>query len=226
MVEAAEILRSQGTPLQIGMFYDTTILANADLTTPEGKEYFYLNIRDYYSRIPPYLWAAIGNKPIVWLYDAIWVPGFDQSTFDYVSDRFADDFGGLRPYVVREVQWELSRSPGPQHRILTEGLYVWGAAVFGYNSEPKFTVAQVGPGFTNTAYCTGGPERNCFNIDREGGAFYERQLRAAVGSRRNILAVETWNEFSEGTQIAETVQDGRRYINLTRTYAERFKAAR
>jgi hypothetical protein len=37
--------------------------------------------------------------------------------------------------------------------------------------------------------------------------------------------VETWNEFSEGTDIAETVQMGRLYINLTRTYADLFKAA-
>jgi len=28
-------------------------------------------VRDYYSRIPPRYWAAIDNKPIVWLYDTI-----------------------------------------------------------------------------------------------------------------------------------------------------------
>src|SRR5579859_1713039 len=107
MVEALDRNRALGAqPLQIGMFYDTTIMANADLTTAEGKEYFYINVRDFYSRIPPRYWAAIDNKPIVWLYDTIWISRFDQSSLDYLSERFANDFGGLRLYIVRESQWQ------------------------------------------------------------------------------------------------------------------------
>ena len=37
---------------------------------------------------------------VVWLYDGWWAAGFDQSTFDHLAERFADDFGGLRPFVV------------------------------------------------------------------------------------------------------------------------------
>lgn len=224
MVEALDALAAEGAPLKVGMFYDTTILANADLTSPAGKEYFYVNIRDFFSRIPPRHWAAIGGRPVVWLYDAWWVAAFDQSTFDYASRRFAEDFGGLRPHVVREQQWEMSRGDGRPERIQTEGQYAWGAAVFGFNRDPRLTVAEVGPGFTNTAYCRSGP--GCFDVDRENGAFYERALREAVESDRSILAIETWNELAEGSQIAETVQDGRLYIELTRAYADRFKGRR
>lgn len=226
MVEALDVLAERGTPLQIGMFYDTTILANADLRTPAGREYFYVNVRDFYSRIPPRHWAAIDGKPVVWLYDAIWVTAFDQSSFDYLEERFAADFGGLRPYIVREIQWDVSRGIDPPQEMRSDGLYGWGAAVFGYNPDARLTIAQVGPGFTNTAYCTGGTERNCFQVDREQGAFYTRALQDALASDRKILAVETWNEFSEGSQIAETQQSGRRYIELTREYAERFKQVR
>jgi len=221
MVAALDRLEAEGTPLRVGMFYDTTILANADLTTPSGREYFYVNIRDFFSRIPPGRWAAIGEKPIVWLYDAWWAAAFDQSTFDYVSERFAEDFGGLRPFIVREQQWATSRGDGPPQPLLADGMYAWGAAVFGFNPDQRLTVAQVGPGFTNTAICRGGP--GCFDVDRENGDFYEQALQQAVASRRQILALETWNEFSEGSQIAETVQDGRLYIDLTRRYADRFK---
>src|SRR6185312_7867550 len=111
MVEALDQLRASGAPpLQVGMFYDTTILANADLTTPDGKEYFYVNVRDFFSRIPPKYWAAIDNKPIVWLYDTLWTARFDQSSLDYLSDRFAQDFGGLRPYIVLESQWSTAKA--------------------------------------------------------------------------------------------------------------------
>jgi len=205
------------------MFYDTTILANADLTTPAGKEYFYINVRDFFSRIPPKYWAAIGGKPIVWLYDTLWISKFDQSSLDYLSDRFAQDFGGLRPYIVREAQWQQSKGVDPPQTLHSDGLYGWGAAANGYNADPKFTVAEVGPGFRNTAYCKGGPANNCYDINRQNGLFFEHQLQQAVASPRNILALETWNEFSEGTDVQETVQYGRKYIDLARQYADRFK---
>jgi hypothetical protein len=220
IVEALDAVKT----LQVGMFYDTTILANADLTTPSGKEYFYVNVRDFYSRIPPRYWAAIDNRPVVWLYDTIWVSRFDQSSLDYLGERFAQDFGGLRPFIVRESQWQQSKGIDPPQPVVSDGLYAWGAAPFGYNPSPELTIAQVGPGFKNTQYCTGGPERNCFDVDREGGARYERDLQLAVTSRRHILAVETWNEFSEGTDIQETLETGRHYIDLTRTYVQQLKS--
>ena len=226
MVQALDTLAASGKHLQMGMFYDTTILANADLTTPNGKEYFYVNVRDFFSRIPPKYWAAVGGKPIVWLYDTLWISKFDQSSLDYLSDRFAQDFGGLRPYIVREAQWRTSKGVTPPQELHSDGLYGWGAAPNGYNPDPSLSVAEVGPGFRNTAYCKGGPEHNCFDINRQNGAFYERQLQQALAGPHNIMAVETWNEFSEGTDVQETVQYGRRYIQLTRQYADRFKATR
>lgn len=226
MVEALDRNRALGArPLQVGMFYDTTILANADLTTPAGKEYFYVNVRDFYSRIPPGYWAAIDNRPIVWLYDTTWVSRFDQSSIEYLSDRFAEDFGGLRLFVVRESQWQTSKGIEPPMPVSSDGLYAWGAAPFGFNTSPELTVAEVGPGFKNTQYCTGGAEHNCFDVDREGGARYARQLEQAVASHRRILAVETWNEFSEGTDVQESVETGRAYLDLTRRYVAAFKAA-
>lgn len=225
MVEALDRNRALGAqPLQIGMFYDTTILANADLTTAAGKEYFYVNIRDFYSRVPPRYWAAVEGKPIVWLYDTIWISKFDQSSIDFLSDRFAQDFGGLRLFVVRESQWQASKGVEPASPVSSEGLYAWGAAPFGYNTSAELTVAEVGPGFKNTQYCTGGAERNCFDVDREGGARYEHDLLQAASSGHHILAVETWNEFSEGTDIQETVETGRQYLELTRRYVDELKA--
>ena len=131
MVQALDALESEGRPLKMGMFYDTTILANADLTTAAGMEYFYINVRDFFSRVPPRHWAAIDGQPIVWLYDTWWAAAFDQSTFDYLTQRFAGDFGGLRPYVVREQQWDRSRGgKGPSTPIETAGQVRVGSGCF------------------------------------------------------------------------------------------------
>jgi hypothetical protein len=135
MVQALEQNEQQGAPpLQIGMFYDTTIMANADLTSVAGKEYFYVNVRDFYSRIPPRFWAAIDGRPIVWLYDTIWISGFDQSSIDYLSARFENDFNGLRLFVVRESQWQTSKGVEPATPVTSDGLYAWGAAPWGARS--------------------------------------------------------------------------------------------
>jgi hypothetical protein len=220
MIEALDRLAARGRPLKVALFLDTTIMNDADLTTRPGQDIFYITIRNWFSRIPPRHWAAIGGRPIVWLYDAQRVSAFNQSSFDYVYQRFPRDFGGLIPYIVREWQWKESKNVQPPEPIVTEGLYGWGAAPSGFNPDPALTVAAVGPGFSNTQF--GGAGR--IFTDREGGRFYERNLQRAVASGRQIMVVETWNELGEASGILETFEFGRQYIDLTRTYADLFKA--
>jgi hypothetical protein len=167
MVDAIQQLDASGRPLKIGLFVYTTILNNEDLTSERGKQIFYATEHDYYSRIPPHLWASIDNPPLVWLYDAQHVSAFDQSTFDYLSDRFGEDFGGLRPWVVREWQWYTAKNTGSDDVLQTDGLYNWGAAPFGFNPDTRFTVAEVGPGFIS--FDEQGP--NAVDTPRRGGAY-------------------------------------------------------
>jgi hypothetical protein len=222
MVTALDRLAARGTPLKVALFLDTTIMNDADLTTAAGRQTFYVTIRDFYSWIPPRHWAAIGDRPIVWLYDAQRVFKFDQSTFDEIYRRFPADFGGLNPYIVREWQWKDSKNVEPSEPIRTEGLYGWGAAPSGFNPDPALTVASVGPGFSNVQF--GGANR--IFTDRQGGRYYEENLQRAVASGRQILAIETWNELGEASGILETTEFGRQYIDLTRQYADSFKASR
>jgi Domain of unknown function (DUF5010) len=219
MVTALDRLAAENTALSIGLFLDTTIMNDEDLTSVRGQEIFYHSIRNFYSKIPPRHWAAIDGKPLVWLYDTQRIYKLDQSTLDYVYDRFPYDFGGLHPFIVRESQWERSKNTGVDAPVSSEGLYAWGAAPFGFAYDPKFTVAQVGPGFSSVQF--GGANR--IFADRRGGAHYEEQLQAAVASGRTIMAIETWNELGEATGILETVEYGRQYIDMTRRYVDQFK---
>lgn len=223
LVQACETLEKEGiTPPKIGMFYDTTSLwverqvpkgaEYPDLTTTVGKEYFYKLIRDFYSVIPPRFRARIDGKPIVWLYSAAFSGNHDQSTFDYVDKKFQEDFGGRDLYIVREQSWGKAQS---------ENIYAWGAALGG----PNFLgVIALGPGYDDRAV----PGRTTPQRDREGGKFYEDSwLQALVRSHlhdMNIVVIETWNEFHEGTDIANSREYGRQYIDMTRRFVERFKA--
>ena len=219
MVTALDRLAARGQPMKIALFLDTTIMNDADLTTRQGKDTFYVTIRDFYSRIPPRHWAAIGGKPIVWLYDAQRVSAFNQSTFDHLYQRFPLDFGGLSPYVVREWQWKDSKNVDPPEAIRTEGLYGWGAAPSGFNLDPSLTVAAVGPGYD---------ERQISNRSgklrpRDNGAWYRANFDRAIASRKRMLVIETWNEFHEATAISDSVEYGRSYIDLTRTLVDRYR---
>jgi hypothetical protein len=217
MVLALEQLDQAGHPLKIGLFLDTTILNDEDLTSDRGKQIFYASIRDYYSRITPHLWAAIGGRPVVWLYDAQRVGAFDQSTFDYVYAQFAQDFGGLQPFIVREDQWYTERTAAGRV-IQTEGVYGWGAAPFGYNPDPRYTVAEVGPGFQSTQL----PGPNRIATPRNDGSAFINELNQALVSGLQIMAIETWNELGEGSGILETQEFGRQYIDIARSFADRF----
>jgi hypothetical protein len=155
----------------------------------------------------------------VWLYDAQKVGVFDQSTFDYVYAQFAQDFGGLEPYIVREDQWYTERSPAGRV-IQTQGVYGWGAAPFGYNPDPRYTVAEVGPGFQTTQL----PGANRISTPRNDGSAFQNELDQALASNLQILAIETWNELGEGSGILETQEFGRQYIDRARTYADRWHA--
>ena len=220
MLDALDQLDRSGRPLKIALFLDTTILNDEDLTSQRGKDIFYASLRDYYSRIPPKFWVAIDGHPIVWLYDAQRVYAFDQSTFDDVYEQFAQDFGGLRPWIVREWQWSSAKNATSTAVINTEGLYAWGAAPFGFNADPRLTVAQVGPGFKNTQFGNGS---NRFDTPRRDGAYYRENLARALQSGRNIAAIETWNELGEGSGILETLEFGHQYIDITREFADAFK---
>jgi hypothetical protein len=98
--------------------------------------------------------------------------------------------------------------------------YMWGGAL-----QPQWrSVAAFGPGYDHSAV----PGRQALVRDREGGAFSERAweqlLSQEPGERPWLVHLETWNEFHEGTEICETKEYGRRYLDLTRRFADMFHA--
>ena len=219
LVEASLQLESEGiNPPRIGMFFDTTSLmlehqarGNAgerpNLTTDYGKDLFYGMIFDFYSRVPPRLWARIDGKALVWLYSSAWVSDYDQSLVDYVRARFAEDFGSDL-LIVREGSWGIE----------TELEYSWGAALRPSLGE----VSAIGPGFDNAGAvpCYG---QSPLKRERLDGFNYRDDWEAALRGDSTIVVIETWNELHEGTEICETAELGRLYIDLTNHYAEVFK---
>jgi hypothetical protein len=215
LVEARRQLVLLGkNPPKIGMFYDTsTLLHNAgryhvDLTKEAGRLWFYGTIRNFFSQIPPQHRATIEGRPLVFLYAAAFAKAVDEHLFPATREMFRRDFG-TDLFLVKTSGW-----PGD-----ADSVYQWGAAL-----RPLILdTAGIGPGYDHSAV----PGREPLVRPRDDGRFYEfswqRLLRMDPATRPWLVHIETWNEFHEGSQICETVQYGRQYIQATRKFTDLFR---
>lgn len=58
---------------------------------------------------------------------------------------------------------------------------------------------------------------------RDGGTTYQRQWQRMVEQGIDLVQVVTWNDWFEGSVIEPTLQDGYRYLELTRAWVARWK---
>ncbi len=193
LVQAREELVREGKrPPLIGLFYDTSTLEynqwneHVDLTSPRGKRWFYATVRDFFSMIPPKHWAMMERRPIILLYAAVFAKNYDQKFIDYTKAQFAKDFGGHEPWIAAEVSW----------RVKADSRVAWGGALGLKNPG----VASLGPGYDHSAV----PGRTPLIVRREQGKFYEDNWLKFLRRPSQFVMVETWNEFHEGTDIAES----------------------
>jgi hypothetical protein len=224
MGRAYRSLKAAGqAPPRIGLFLDTSIVGMRDLTTDAGKRWFYAQFKDFFTRVPRDAWQLVNGRPVAFLFTSDFTKAVNQSTFDYVYDRFNADFK-VKPYIVREVSWDypILRWNGNErvrdytHPIRTDNSYLWAAAIHGFVNRGG--VAAVGPGFDDRLV----PGRNPVVTDRKNGDFYAKAWKDAINSGKNLVAIETWDEMHEGSDVCESIEFGRKYIDITRHYADLF----
>jgi hypothetical protein len=212
LVEARdELLREGRHPPAIGLFYDTSTLQynswheHIDLTTDHGRQWFYATVRDFFSCVPARHWAMMDGKPIILLYSADFAKNHDQTFIAYTRERFAQDFSGRTPWLAPQNSW----------RARGDSSCAWGGAL----GLKRAGIDELGPGYDHSAV----PGRAPLIVKREGGKFYEQNWLEFLRRPTPFVMVETWSEFHEGTEICESREYGRQYIDLTRQYADLFK---
>lgn len=226
LAEALEQIRALGiTPPAVGLFMDTTSSTGEDLRNESRQAYFYKSLKYFFMTIPRQYWAlAEGARPIIWFYTANWPLAYDQSFVNYLYEQFEVDFG-VRPYLVFENSWDYPtetlngiqvKDMNAAHLQYDAG-YGWGGAV-APNVSPY--IASIGPGYDDHAVEDRIPPTI---TDRKNGETYKQGFMVAIQCGTPWLAIETWNEYHEGTEIAESLQYGRQYIDLTKEYVSYFK---
>jgi LysM repeat protein len=94
-------------------------------------------------------------------------------------------------------------------------LSTWASRVRNYSSENgvhKLWAATVMPGY-NDLFIPGRSGR--FSHDRRGGAYYRETWQAAIDSAPDLIAITSFNEWLEGTQIEPSTSYGNLYLDLT-----------
>ncbi|MBI5851207.1 MAG: hypothetical protein HZB39_09280 [Planctomycetes bacterium] len=207
---------------RIGLFYDTSTLANdvrgasprgerTDLTTEAGRALFCETVIGFFERVPLRHWGRHRGRPLVVLYTSGFAARWDDSLGETLRTRFAKRFDGEHPFLVADASWG---------DVGQDATTAWGAALAGalVNEQPKgITVAQVGPGYDDSPV----PGRRTPIRPREDGAFYRSSWHAAIASRPEFVVIETWNEMHEGTDVCRTVETGDAYLRMTRDAVER-----
>jgi len=209
LVLATQSLIGEGrTPPKIGMFFDTNALLQQnnnippDLTTLSGKANFYNMIADFFDLVSEDLWATINGRPIVFLYASTIIGAYNQSTFDYINQHFQSDFG-TTPYIIRTADWQ---------GVTTDEAYIWGSALYGPTRIGS--VGTLGPGFDSTALSNYLGEPPSIR-DRQCGEYYNSGWEEIMSAGVNLVAIETWNELHEATEIAASREYSTTYLTLT-----------
>ena len=212
LAKALEEVRLSGqTPPSVGMDYDTSSRVGMDVTTQRGKNEIYDDVKFFFNTIPREYWALADNdRPIIWFWQAGELGNYDSSFIEFLSNQFEKDFG-IRPYIALESDWATKQVQG------FDALYSWNGP---YPQAFSNKVASVSPGFDDQWILF---REHAGLVKRENGDFYKRGLAQSIICGIPWLAIETWNEYHEATEIAETVQYGRTYLDITHKFAPYFK---
>jgi hypothetical protein len=143
--------------------------------------------------------------------------------------------GGRRLFLVAD-----ARSPGwlssrPDWLSRFDALHVYSPAEFlargrdlGQTYSALATLARaagrpfvpaVAPGYDDRRIRQPGTV-----IARADGTAYDESWRVALSVDPPWVFVSSWNEWHEGSEIEPSVEHGRRYLEATRRWAERFRA--
>jgi hypothetical protein len=150
----------------------------------------------------------------------------DKSMVDLWHRRFREETGD-ELYVVLEDAYfgaKLAATGTDMHCTNADNYFRWDPALAGPMLEERgeFPVATIGPGWDASGQ---GPQAAGRSRDRRDGDTFREDFAQAAKWRAPWLVIETFNFFEEGTDITETQEFGRLYLEIAHEWTARLKAA-
>jgi hypothetical protein len=221
--------------IRIAVLFETTVANPEHEQTgvpadPRTVQAWMNDVVRVYGNHPSYL--RVGDRPVVFVYSvprlrvadwaqvaasvrangvqpmlvgdatrSVWLPSFDGQ-FDYASNRFAiSDIGAFQ---------------------MEQGLRVRTYHLLGTTGPRRVWAATVSPGYDDRALVAA-DGRTPRVSERQDGAYYDAQWRAAIRAGADWVVVTSWNEWWENTHIEPSVKYGDLYARRTREWATKFR---
>jgi hypothetical protein len=178
-----------------------------DLAEPAQLAKLVDAVPDFFRAIKPEDWARIDGAPLVVVGSIGSVAHAPEDLFGQIERR-AKETLGVAPHLVVDATWQQ-----PQERYAS-----WreGSPVLGVQTG---RVASLAPGFDERQI----DHPREIVRPREGGRAYEAAWQELFAKPPRLVVIESWNQMHDGSAIAPTLEHGRRYVDLTRRYAERLR---
>jgi hypothetical protein len=165
------------------------------------------------SEAPGWGASAPGAAAIVRLTGGEAIAGADAGSLGACSRHFAQEFGARLLWIgTPEMRGRLPGLDG-----YASALAAAGPARF--EKGTLFTTASLGPGFENALAAGDGSARS-----RGNGSTYIADWRAVLDAQPEWVFLDSWNDFTRGTDLAPTLEYGLQYRDLTRGATMQFKA--
>ena len=133
--------------------------------------------------------------------------------FAELRKRFVEELGRA-PLLIVDRSWNREGQPPLGDRVWREGSAILG--------PQRGSIASLAPGYDDRQL---EKPLGVFR-PRESGAVYEWAWQQLVGEPHELVVVESWNQFHDGTAIAPSLEHGRLYVRLTRDWTDRLRAGR
>ena len=182
-----------------------------DLAEPAQLAQLLDAIPDFFHAIRPEDWGRVDGEPLVVVGAIGGVVHVPDDLFEQVERR-AKAVLGVAPHLVIDETW---RAPQERYASWREG-----APILGVQTG---AVASLAPGFDERQL---DHSREILR-PRDGGRSYEAAWQKLFAKPPQpvprLVIIESWNRMHDGSAIAPTLEHGRRYVELTRRYADRLR---
>ncbi len=133
---------------------------------------------------------------------------------DGYSEAYARLFDGVHTYNI--CGWVRDQSPDALRRASAAS---FSSAVQLARSQGKISCLTIIPGYDDTKIRKPG-----LKAERQNGETYRVLWDEATRADPDWILITSWNEWHEGSEIEPSWEDGEKYLQLTKPFAERFRA--
>jgi len=165
----------------------------------------------------------INNQPVIFIYSRA-INNIPQDQWDIVLKEIRKKWNNVI-FIVDSADIDFAKNFGGIHIYNICGLKTYPKMeaflrTIDLNAKQRgiIHVMDIAPGYDDTYVRHPG-----FIVDRENGKLYEKLWELALDLNPDMIVITSWNEWHEATEIEPSIEEGRKYLELTKKWVTLWK---